>query len=119
MDLIPIYNDTQPVACTIGAAEIPGRIELVERMRANLGRIERTEHGLLLHFPASDDVEADLRTFAVDEKRCCAFWGFDVQRGDGELRLRWDAPPAADELVAQLLEYFRGDRPITEIAGLL
>lgn len=69
MKLIPLYDETAPIACTLSEDEIPGRIELVERMRSNLERLERTEHGMLLHFPVRRDIEDDLQRFAVDEKR--------------------------------------------------
>ena len=49
------------------------------RTHADPPRPARTHrHGLLLHFPKSPDIDADLRGFTVDEKRCCTFWGFDV-----------------------------------------
>ena len=119
VERIPIYDETVPVACTIGADEIPERVELIGRMRANLDRLERTEHGLLLHFPARADIEADLRRFAVDEKRCCAFWGFAVDTSNG-LTLQWDGPPAAAPIVDGFEAFFTGDEPLTgALAGLL
>lgn len=119
MDRIPICDDTVPMTCTISGAEVPARIQLVERMREGLDRIERTDHGLLLHFPASPDVEADLVTFTVDEKRCCQFWGFAIDRAEAELALRWDGPPDAQDLLDQLLAYFQGDEELTAVSGLL
>lgn len=118
MKLIPLYDETAPVACTISEDEIPGRIELVQRMRSNLERVERTDHGMLLHFEVRPDIEADLRRFAVDEKRCCEFWGFDVLSAEG-LTLRWDAPPSAGELIDRLHAFFTGDEPTSALAGLL
>lgn len=119
MNPIPIYDADAPITCTIGRDEIPERIELVERLRTNLDRLERTDHGLLLHFPARPDIDADLRRFAVDEKRCCRFWGFAVETTDGELTLRWEAPPTAVDLLARIEHYLRGDEPLTSISGLL
>ena len=119
MKQIPIYDATAPIMCTIGSDEIPERIELVEQMREHLGFVERTEHGLLLHYAPDPQVEADLRRFAVDEKRCCAFWGFEVEATAADLTLRWDGPPNAGELLDQLLAYFEGDTPLTSISGLL
>ena len=118
MKQIPLYDATAPIACTITTAEIPERIELIERMRANLTGLERTAHGMVLHFPARPDIEADLRQFAIDEKRCCQFWGFDVLTEDG-LALRWDAPPTANDIVDQLEAFLRGDEPASALAGLL
>jgi hypothetical protein len=116
---IPIYDATAPITCTIDRDEIPDRIELVERFRQNLERLERTEHGLLLHFPDRPELRADLERFTVDEKRCCQFWGFAVDNTDGDLTLRWDAPPAANELIARIEAYFDDDEPLTSISGLL
>lgn len=119
MKRIPIYDATAPIVCTIGSDEVAERVELVDRLRARLGDVERTDDGLLLGFPAGADVEADLRRFVVDEKRCCQFWGFELDAGDERLVLRWDGPPAAADLIDQLLAYFRGDAPLTSIRGLL
>ena len=87
-------------------------------MRTNLASIERTDHGMLLHFPLRPDIEADLHRFAVDEKRCCQFWGFEVLTGD-DLALCWDAPPTANDIVDQLEAFFRGEEPASALAGLL
>lgn len=119
MNLIPIYDATAPITCTIDQHEIPGRIELIERMRTNLRRLDQGEHGLLLHFPRRPDIEEDLRRFSVDEKRCCEFWGFEVGVEGDNLTLRWDAPPDARELLASIASYLEGDQPITAISGLL
>lgn len=118
MKPIPIADATAPIACTISADEIPERIELIERIRSNLRNVQRTEHGLLLRFPNRLEVEADLRRFAVDEKRCCQFWGFEVIPG-AELSLRWDGPPTAVELLDRLAEFLAGDEPASALAGLL
>jgi hypothetical protein len=80
-------------------------------------RLERTEHGLLLHFPPA--AEAEVRRFAVDEKRCCQFWGFEVGSRSGELTLQWDGPPDAADLLDQLHAYFLGDQPLAVVTGLL
>lgn len=60
-----------------GDDEIPDRIAVVKRLRTAVVAVDRIDHGLL-RFPARDDVEADVRRFAVDETRCCQFWGFAV-----------------------------------------
>ncbi|HSJ46214.1 MAG TPA: hypothetical protein VK923_16180 [Euzebyales bacterium] len=99
--------------------ETPDRLDLLARLRTALTVVERTDHGLVLRFPARDDVEADVRRFAADEQRCCRFWGFDVTATDADVTLRWDGPPATALLLDQLLGYFRGDQPVTALTGLL
>ena len=118
MKLIPIYDATAPIACTAGD-ELPIRIAQIERLRAHLRRVERTEHGLLLSFPGRPEIEDDVRRFAVEEKGCCAFWGFAVAvDGDG-LTLRWDGPPDTGEIIDRLHEFFEGDEPLALDSGLL
>lgn len=111
MDLIPIYDATAPVSCSAGPGELADRIDTIERLHASVHRVERTEHGLLLHFPNRPDVEAEVRRFAVDEKGCCQFWGFAIETAPGTLALRWDGPPGVDELLDRLLDYFDGHDP--------
>jgi len=116
---IPIHDATAPIVCTIGDHEIADRIELIERLRHHLRRVDRTERGMLLHFVNDVDVDADLRRFALDEKRCCQFWGFAIESVNDELTLRWEGPPDADALIDRVLAYLRGDQPLSSIDGLL
>jgi hypothetical protein len=116
---MPIYDATAPITCTIGTDEVAGRVELLERLRTNLRWLERTEHGLVLHFDKRPAVEADLRRFAADEKRCCQFWGFAVEQTASEVTLRWDAPPAARDLLARIEAYLVGREPLSAISDLL
>ena len=118
MKLIPIYDASAPIACTAGD-ELPIRIAQIEQLRSYLTRIERTEHGLLLSFPARPEIEDEVRRFAVEEKGCCSFWGFAVDADGDELTLRWDGPPDTTEIIDRLHEFFEGDQPLTLDSGLL
>ena len=117
--LIPIYDDSAPIACTIAGDEVPDRIAVLERMRAALTSLDRTATGLVLHFPDDGAVRADLEAFAVDEKRCCSFWGFEVLDEAGGVALRWDGPPAAGDLLQRLEAFLTGDEPLASLDGLL
>jgi hypothetical protein len=117
--VIPLYDATAPIACTIDRGEIAERIEVVARMRGNLAGLERTEYGMLLTFPNRLDVDADLQKFAVDEKRCCQFWGFAVTAEQDALTLQWDGPPDAQEIVDRLQRFFEGDESASFLEGLL
>lgn len=74
---------------------------------------------MILNFPEGEQIEQTVRRFAVDEKRCCAFWGFDVRPTSEGLALRWDAPPSARELVDRLEEFFTTDKPLAELERLI
>jgi hypothetical protein len=119
MKLIPIYDDTAPITCTAASDGIPVRIEQIERLRSHHTRLERTEHGLLLHFPDQPDVRTELEQFTVEEKGCCAFWGFAIDADGDDLTLRWDGPPTVDELMGRLVAFFASDEPLTANSGLL
>ena len=114
----PLHDASAPVACTLSSEEVPDRLETFERIRTALQRLERTEHGLLLHFAADPEFEAVLRRFVIDEKNCCQFFGFDVNSEAG-LTLQWDAPPTAAGLVDQLQSFFTGTEPARLVPGLL
>jgi hypothetical protein len=118
MRTIPLYDATAPITCSATSDEIAVRIEQIDRMRSNLDRIERTEHGMLLHFPNRRDIEADLRKFTSEENACCQFWGFDITTHSDELILRWDAPRTLDDCITRLLTFFEGDEPVAA-EGLL
>lgn len=116
---IPLYDETAAIACTITDGEIPGRIEVVERLRGAATTVERTAVGMLLFFPDSEATRADLSEFVVDEKRCCQFWGFGFVDKTNGVALRWEGPPRVSSLLDKLYDYFTGTAPISSIHGLL
>ena len=118
MTTTPIHDATAPIVCTAGSDEIPTRIGQLERMRTALVHVERTEHGLLLELPNDTALEADVRRFTVDEKRCCQFWGFEIGTSPDQITLRWDGPPDTADFLDRLHSYFVGNEPITAISGL-
>lgn len=117
--LIPLYDETADIACTITEAEIPGRLALIDDLRAAMTGLDRTDHGMLLHFRPDAEIEAKVRQFTLDEKRCCEFWGFGVSIDHAELTLQWNAPPTAMGLVDRLEAFFTGDEPASALSGLL
>jgi len=116
---LPRDDETAPIVCTLGAGEVQERIALFERLRDEHVQLDRTAHGVLLRFPARPGLDGELRHFAEAEKGCCAFWGFEIRRSGDHLTLRWEAPPAAGDVVDRLVAYLEGDEPLTEMSGLL
>ena len=119
MTRIPIHDDGVPIVCTASSDELSARIATMERMRSQLRSIERTDHGLRLTFPAEVAVDAEVQQFTVDEKGCCQFWGFEIERAADELTLGWHGPPAVDAFFDELLAFFQSDEPLTAFSGLL
>ena len=120
MKRIPLYDETAPIACSLAPEDVPERLATIERLRTEHVGLDRTEHGLLLHFAPEPGLEAELRAFALDEKRCCSFWGFAVDASAADdLTLAWEAPPSAAALIDELESFFTGDAPAEILAGLL
>lgn len=65
---------------------------------------ERSADGVLLRFPGSPDLEAEVRDFARRESECCPFFDFGFAHRDGEMELRVTAPGAAQPLLDALFE---------------
>jgi hypothetical protein len=117
--LLPLHDDSAPIVCTISEGDKAEHLARFERLRSGATEIERTGTGLLLHFPAGEAMEADVRRFAADEKRCCTFWGFAVVAGADEIVFRWDGPPSVDSYFELVERALRGDEPLDQIEGLL
>ena len=115
---IPV-DETAPIACTASSEEIPLHIEWVEQMRTAHRAIERTEEGIVLHFAPEATTEALLQRFAVAEKGCCEFWGFEIDHTPQELTFHWDGPPGIAEYMDRLHAWFGSDEPLTAQSGLL
>lgn len=115
---IPVHA-AAPLACTITQAEVPGRIEQVERLRAALAGVERTADGLCLTWPADPTVRDHVERFTVDEQRCCSFWRFTRTEHEDALVLDWVGPPEAAPILDALLAYFTGDGPLALALDLL
>lgn len=107
------------IACTIEEAEVPERIVLIERMRGAMTTLVRTPNGLLINFTPEPSVEADVRRFALDEKRCCQFWGFEVAADPETLMLRWEGPPDAQSMLDRLADFLQGVDPASTLSALL
>jgi hypothetical protein len=116
---IPIHDATVPIVCTAGREGLPERKAQIGRLRAFGPAVERTEHGLVLRFPNRPDVDAEVRDFAVAEKGCCSFWGFEVGEAGGRIALRWDGPPEVGGVLDQLAAFLTGDAPLDALDGLL
>lgn len=119
MKSIPLYDATAPIVCTADSNELPERIAQIEQLRGQLERVERTEHGLVLHFPNTAELEGDVRRFATDEKHCCRFWGFEILTTGDALALRWDGPPDVAAFLDRLYAFLLGNEPLTADSGLL
>lgn len=98
---------------------MPKRIAQIEALREHMTRVDRTGHGLLLHFPNTAEIEANIRRFASDEKRCCQFWGLEVDANGDALTLQWDGPPNVADFLDRLHAFLLSNEKLSAATGLL
>jgi hypothetical protein len=90
----------QPIACTLPADEVPGRLALIDALAAD-ALLERVPipRGVRLRFRAG--AEPRVRELATLESRCCALLTFAVERsGDAVVLDVTGAPGAATRQLA-------------------
>ncbi len=117
MDSEPeLYDATQPIVCTIEAPDVGPHVATLERLRAAVRAVERTDVGLVARLDNSDRIAADVERFVAEESRCCRFWGFDVVI-DGDITLRWEGPPETQAFIDAVAAYLRGELPIGRLFG--
>lgn len=98
--------------CTLEPSEAPARRDQVAEMVRRLRTWVRLEDGLELGFDAAAGTERLVEEFVRDEKGCCGFFTFEVDRVEDAVLLRMRAPrePEAQEMVDAALETFVGAR---------
>lgn len=99
-------NDA-PIACTLSATDY--RARLAEIAALSKDALRRAEHrGLTLDLRYAPEAAARVRQLVEQERACCAFLHFDLQEGAHELRLRVTVPPAATDVVPELMTELTG-----------
>ena len=92
-----------PIACTLDAEEMPGRLATWQAVVAEATGREPIDGGLRLLFGPVDGLAARLADLAEKEQRCCAFFDFAVRVTPSGVALEVRAPEDAAELVAALV----------------
>ena len=91
-----------PVACTLSAGEVPGR---VAEWRAVLDRARHraaTATGVRVSVPSEPGLAGRVAELARAEQGCCAFFAFTLALDADEIVLDVAAPPDARDVVAAL-----------------
>jgi DNA-binding transcriptional MerR regulator len=95
--------DEPPIACTLGTAEMGGRLAEWERLLAAVDqRLPLQSGGVRVEFSADVDV-ADLARLVDAERTCCAFFRFAITVDGRGVGLEVDAPAEALGLVTALV----------------
>jgi DNA-binding transcriptional MerR regulator len=91
-----------PIACTLSAAEMPGRMADWEAVLARAVGREAFDGGLRIRFPAEPELAAELAGLAAAEQGCCSFYEFAIVIAPGATVLDVRAPADAAALVDAL-----------------
>jgi len=92
------------VACTLDAADRPGRLADWRSLMRRATGPERIAGGLRFRFPAEAGLAAIVADLAQAEQTCCAFLRFTVSVGAGTIRLDILAPIGAEAIVDGLFQ---------------
>ena len=85
-----------PIACTLRPNEFAGRWDDFDRaVFAHLARMERPEPARLRLVLTGDADPAAVRELLAREQACCAFLGFTLTPGDGQLLADLEVPAEA------------------------
>jgi DNA-binding transcriptional MerR regulator len=92
-----------PVACTLGGAELDGRIEQWRQLVGEAEGREAISDGVRLRFPATAELASQVAALAAAEQDCCPFLDFTLHLTPAALELTVRAPEAAASLLTDLL----------------
>lgn len=90
-----------PVACTLGAGEMPGRLDEWENLLAGVTARQALDDGIRLELGDHSDV-GEIARLAAAEQDCCRFFSFALVLDHRGVALEVHAPPDATDVVTAL-----------------
>ena len=99
-----------PIACSLTAAELDQRREILAALRARCSEVQPIENGLRLCFDAAPGVFADVARVIDLERQCCRFLHFrlDVLPDGGPIWLELSGPDGTAEFLGFELGFSPG-----------
>jgi MerR family copper efflux transcriptional regulator len=95
----PPAETSEPIACTLGAEAMPGRLREWQAMLDRALERRTTATGVVMRFPRDVDTVTALASLTAREVDCCAFLTFTVKIAADGTNVTIDAPPDAVPLV--------------------
>ncbi len=90
-----------PIACTLEADQMPGRLREWEELLAHAGAREAIDSGVRLQLDATTDIH-QLARLVDSEHACCGFFAFSITVDSRGLGLEVRAPADAQPVLASL-----------------
>jgi hypothetical protein len=98
-----------PIACSLSAADLPGRLaEMAALGDAALVEAQQDGTHAELRFAAAAGMRERVEAIVAAESQCCAFLTMRVTGEPDTIVLTIDAPEAAELVVRELIDAFRG-----------
>ena len=98
--------ETSPFACTLDEVGARARLAQARALTARLSHRERIDNRLVLEFVCDGYTTELVDEFVRDERRCCAFFDFDVRRGDNHVTVELSAPTGAGHMLDAAMASF-------------
>lgn len=90
------------LACSLSGVDRAERERWLERLRRQALGVCSTPEGVSVRFAATDQLEAEVRSLAAAEGRCCPFLWFEVDRRADAIELVISGPADARPIVTAL-----------------
>jgi hypothetical protein len=99
--------DENPIACSLGPADLGNRLAEIERIGADSLLSQRREGSThVLSFRADAHLRQRLEAILAAERECCPFLELDLEQEGPQLVLTIAAPARAAAIAAALAERF-------------
>jgi len=108
--------DSSPIACTLALGAFKSRTAQIAALNQDALR-KHARRDLVLELSYAPDARERVRELVRNERRCCAFLGFELHEGANEIRLTVTAPETAREAADTLFEQFIVDAPAPSSCG--
>jgi hypothetical protein len=95
-----------PIACTLSAAEMPGRLEEISALGDRLLSRDNDGRRVILSFRRDGDTRGRLEALVAAEARCCAFLELTLSEDDEAISLTILAPEGAEEALGEFAGAF-------------
>lgn len=97
----------RPIACTLTADELPGRVAEARAIgAASLMSVDQGVAAWTLRFRADPETRRRLEALIAAESRCCAFLTFELRDEPEGLALTVGGPEEAQPVLADLVRAF-------------
>ena len=102
--------EPSPIACTLTSGAFKERLSEIAALNRDALR-KHVRRGLVLELSYAPEARERVHEMVRNERRCCAFLGFELQESTNEIRLTVTAPETARDAADTLFEQCIANAP--------